>query len=448
MSLSLTIIALGLLIFSSHLFNELFSRTKIPNVLLLLLIGILVGPVGGIITSDFFGELGNVFTTITLIVILFESGSGLNIKTIKKSIGSASLLTILNFVTTILATFVIAKYVLSLDNLSAVFIGAIVGGTSSAVVIPMVKQLKMGEKSTSILVLESALSDVLCLVVGLALLDGLAIGEVTVSMVFSKMWKSFLFAILIGLLGGFLWSLVINSMRTIKNSMFTTLAFVFVLYGIVELLSLNGGIAVLSFGILLGNIDSMDRSSKFKRVLKIVACGFNNNEKDFFSEIVFIMQTYFFVYVGISLQFGSLKVYLVGLLIVVLVLLLRTPVIRLLTGKSVSGPEKSIMSVMSPKGLVPAVLASIPLQRGYANGEIILDLGYSIVLFSIIISSIFVILLSINPNIFGDFQKKIMKPKNSDTGEALQAEKTLSEKTVSNSEQAAATDGNDLNTSH
>ena len=80
MNILTIIIALGLLIFFSHLFNELFNKTKIPNVLLLLLIGILVGPIGGVITKDFFGEIGRVFTIITLIVILFESGAGLKIR--------------------------------------------------------------------------------------------------------------------------------------------------------------------------------------------------------------------------------------------------------------------------------------------------------------------------------------------------------------------------------
>ena len=74
MNIYTIVISLGLLIFFSHAFNELFDRTKIPNVLLLLLIGIIVGPIGGIVSKDFFGQLGNVFTTITLIVILFESG--------------------------------------------------------------------------------------------------------------------------------------------------------------------------------------------------------------------------------------------------------------------------------------------------------------------------------------------------------------------------------------
>ena len=289
MNLYITVIALGLLIFSSHAFNELFNKTKIPNVLLLLLIGILVGPVSGFISKDFFGELGNVFTTITLIVILFESGSSLKFKELKTAIGSATLLTIINFVVTVALTTGIAILFLKLDMLSALFIGAIVGGTSSAVVIPMVRQLKMGNKSTSVLILESALSDVLCLVVGLALLDGIAIGEVSTSKVFSKMWKAFLFALLMGVASGVIWSFLIRLIRSIKNSMFTSLAFVFIIYGIVELLGLNGGIAVLSFGIILGNIEALNNGKAIRKVLKYDVSGFNSNEKDFFSEVVFIM---------------------------------------------------------------------------------------------------------------------------------------------------------------
>jgi NhaP-type Na+/H+ or K+/H+ antiporter len=261
----------------------------------------------------------------------------------------------------------------------------------------MVKQLKMGEKSTSVLILESALSDVLCLVVGLALLDGITEGVVSVGMVLSKMWKAFVFAIVLGLLSAFVWSALIRRIRSIKNSMFTTLAFVFVLYGLVELMGLNGGIAILSFGILLGNIELFESTPKFKKIFKFDNSGFNVNEKEFFAEIVFIMQTYFFVFVGISLQFGSPAIYATGFLIVLLIFL---------SGKNISKPERAIMSVMTPKGLVPAVLASLPLQRGLANGEIILDLGYSIVLFSIIICSALVIVLSLNPKIIDNIRFK------------------------------------------
>lgn len=387
------IIALGLLIFFSHLFNELFDRTKIPNVLLLLLIGIIIGPVSGIITQDFFGSLGQVFTTITLIIILFESGASLKIGIIKKTLASSLLLTVLNFIITVTIAVAVVSALTPLNIVEASFVGAIIGGTSSAVVIPMVRQLKLSDKGSSLLILESALSDVLCLVVGLALLDGISEGIVSIGKILSNMWKDFLFALLIGLAAGVIWSFFIRSMRSLKNSMFTTLAFTFVLYGIVESLSFNGGISILAFGIVLGNIDGLSDRPLFRKLELKPVSGVNENERNFFSEIVFVMQTYFFVYVGISLQFGSLKIYAIGLMLILLIMASRPFVIKLFTRKDYSASEVAIMSVMTPKGLVPAILASIPLQMGLSGGEVIMDLGYSVVLFSIILCSALVIFI-------------------------------------------------------
>ena len=338
---------------------------------------------------------------------MFESGANLRFSEISRSIGVASLITIINFIITVIITAFLANLLTKLDWINSIFVGAIIGGTSSAVVIPMVKQLKMSEKSSAILFLESALSDVLCLIVGLAVLEGIKAGALDVGMVFSKMWKAFLFAALLGVAGGLTWSLIIKLVRSIKNSMFTTLAFVFILYGVVEMLGFNGGIAALTFGIILGNSDVINTNKIFRKIFTFNTSGFNEHEKNFFAEIVFIMQTYFFVYVGISLQFGSVYIYGVGLLIVVLIILSRPLSIRLLTKKDTSAAEVGIMSVMTPKGLVPAVLASLPLQQGLINGDIIMDLGYSIVLFSIVICSVLVIILSKDPLVF----KKMVKRK-------------------------------------
>ncbi len=409
MNILTTIIALGVLIFFSHAFKELFVKTKIPNVLLLLLIGIIVGPISGLVTMEYFGEIGKVFTSITLIVILFESGVHLKLNEIKKSIGAASILTVVNFALTLVVVATVTKWLMGFDTLSAAFIGAIVGGTSSAVVIPIVRQLKMGEKSTSVLILESAISDVLCLVVGLALIDGMAQGEVEVATVFSKMWKAFLFAILLGLGGGFIWSGLIKLIRSIENSMITTLAFVFILYGVVELLKFNGGLAVLSFGIVLGNNELINSNKFYKKVFNFETSGFNETEQNFFSEIVFVMQTFFFVYIGIALKFSSISVYLIAFLVVLLIILFRTGTIWLFSRKGVTKGERNIMSVLTPKGLVTAVLASVPFQSGIATGENIQNLGYAIVLFSIVICSLLVVILSINPNFFGEVIDKSKK---------------------------------------
>ncbi len=387
----------------SHLFNALFEKTKVPNVLLLLLIGMIVGPIGGWIDPSFFGSFGNVFTTVTLIVILFESGINLKFAEIKSAIGSAVLLTIINFISTVVIATLILNVFTELNMISSIFVGCIIGGTSSAVVIPMVKQLKMNNKSQTVLFLESAVSDVLCLVVGLAVLEGMKLGAIDIGGVFSKMWKAFLFAALIGFAAGFIWSFVLGMVRSIQNSMFTTLAFVFVLYGFVELLKLNGGIAVLTFGILIGNNAFLNNSKNLKKIFALGTSSFNDNEKTFFGEIVFILQTYFFVYIGIAIQFGNVLYLVLGFVIVAAIILVRPFGIKLVTRKNTTTKDVAIMSVMTPKGLVTAVLASLPLQLGLSGAETISSIGYAIVLFSIVICSALVIILSKDPFIFVKF---------------------------------------------
>jgi len=418
--ITIIVMFLGGLIFFSHLLNKLFSKTKIPNVLILITIGIIVGFF--IDSKIFFGEVGRVFTTITLIIILFESGVGLKLQELKSSIVSATLVTIINFVFSAGIVVGITMWLADFDFLTALFLGSILGGTSSAVVIPMVRQLNMGQKAGTVLLLESAFTDVLCLVVGLAVLESMKAGNLEATAIFTNMAKSFLMAILLGLFGGFVWSLLLNWIRGIKNSMFTTLALVFIIYGGAELLGLNGGIAALSFGIVLGNSEYFDKMKLWKRIFKVETAKLNDNEKNFFSEIVFVLQTYFFVYIGIVIEFGTPMIYLISVMIVCLVILARIPTIRLMVRKDCTPDDKLLMSIMMPKGLVPAILASIPLQEGLPHGQEIAEIGYAVVLTSIIMCSLLIIILGKKKNPKGTKDNAtilpIEKPQENDNTEA------------------------------
>ena len=299
---------------------------------------------------------------------------------------------------------------MGLSWVSSVFFAAIVGGTSSAVVIPTVRQLRMGEKSETILVLVSALSDVLCLVVGLAAFEGMKAGAIEFIDILNSMWKAFLFAALIGIASGFLWSILLNLIRSIKNSMFTSLAFVFIIYGIVEMLGFNGGIAALCFGIIIGNIGGYKAKGWVNKIFHFTTVPFTPHEKDFFAEIVFILQTYFFVYVGLSIKFSNPVIYLLAILFVALILLIRPLSIKLFARKGISVRDFTLMSIMSPKGLVPAVLASLPFQYGLLKGKEIMDLGYAMVLVSIIVCSILIIIGSKDPLFFNKVYKDRIVP--------------------------------------
>ena len=100
----MTYIFLGLLIFCAHLFNAWFSRGRVPDVLLLMIIGILVGPVAGWVSPDDLATVGPVLASLTLLFILFDSGIDMRIDTIRQYWSGVVQVTFLSFLTAMATT--------------------------------------------------------------------------------------------------------------------------------------------------------------------------------------------------------------------------------------------------------------------------------------------------------------------------------------------------------
>ncbi len=402
MNIALIVVLAGILIFLAHAFAQIFSRTKIPDVLWLIIIGLCFGPLFGIVTPAHFGAVGPVFVTVTLVVILFESGIGLSLDSLVKAWRGTLALSTLGFIATMIVVGLATFLLTDLGLVSAFMLGAIVGGTSSAVVIPLLRQLKMQSQSSTILLLESALTDVLCIVVALAFLEALKLGGVNVGFTIGRLISSFVLAALWGIVGAFLWSILLKKVRTLQNAIFTTPAFVFVIFGVAELLGYSGYIAALAFGIAIGNIELFSLPLKKVKLLSLPLkkgyiplepVAFSETEKMFFSEIVFLLKTFFFVYIGISMQLTNPWWISVGLILTVLIFILRIPIVGFSVSKSTAIEDASLMAVIVPKGLAAAVLASLPLQQGIVGGELIQNVAFAVILFSIVLTSTLVFLL-------------------------------------------------------
>lgn len=396
MEIAVTILGIGLLVFLGHMFTAFFGKTKIPDVLLLLLIGLCLGPLLGTISPDQLGVVGPIFATITLIVILFQGGIDLKLNVLRQALKCGSLLTVVNFVVTLIVTAVAIIWLTDITPGMALMLGAIVGGTSSAVVIPLVSRLKITDSSKIVLMLESALSDVLCIVVAITFLESQKLGEINYALIGGKILGSFLLAAILGAIGALGWSVFLNQIREIQNSMFTTPAFVFILYGIVEMLGYSGAIAALAFGITIGNIEYL-RVPMLWRYMKIYPIALNQTEKSFFSELVFLLKTFFFIYIGISIQLTNPEWILIGLLLTVIIFVIRIPSVMLSVSKATPVQDAAMMAVMVPKGLAAAVLASMPLQLGLPGGDMVQGVTYSIIVFSIVLNSILIFLLERTP---------------------------------------------------
>jgi len=390
--MSATILFIGLAVFLAHFLALQFRHTNVPDVLVLVLIGIVIGPVLGFVQPEDFGKIGSVIATIALVVILFESGTSLDLATLGRTAGTTGLLTLSCFVVSAAVVAGMAMAIFDFGWVPALLLGATLGGTASAVVIPMVSQLKVSPKPATVLVMESALTDVLCIVVVFALLQVASEGEVHAGQILGSVLAAMVFAAVIGVVGGAGWLLVLDRVRDFPNTISSTLAWVFIVYGVTEYLGFSGAIAALAMGVALSNHARLGLDRLARRGIRVEPL--NEQDLGFFQEAVFLLKTYFFVYLGISVRFGDTQVALVALAMVGAIFVLRLPLTRIVFRAPEYGlRDTAIVSMMAPKGLAAAVLATLPLKAGIEGGEMIRDLAYMVVLISIALTALLVIVL-------------------------------------------------------
>jgi cell volume regulation protein A len=383
----------GIIVFLAHFFTGVFSRTKIPDVLFMIAIGIFLGPVLALVSPTQFGLVGPVFATITLIIILFECGTTLKLSILRSAIGGALGLTLLTFAVTTIIVSALTFWLTDLGLLPSFILGALFGTTAEAIVIPLSRQLKMQEESQTILSIEATVTSVFSIILALALIEASKGGGIQVLSVTRNILSSFVVSIFLGIISALAWAIVLHRIHAAKNTMLTTLAFVFVIFGVVEILGFNGAMAALAFGVTIGNIQPI-YSLFFKGQNSAKYSGLTETEKVLFGEIAFLMRTFFFVYLGISLELISTSLMTLAIVMMIVTFVIRMVTAKLTISASIPVKDASLMAVMVPRGLTTMVLASLPLQQGIAGGELIKNLAYGMVLVSIIMSSIFVLLLA------------------------------------------------------
>jgi len=394
MPIAAAIAFVGALIFLAHFLTAIFNHTRVPDVLGLILIGLVVGPFTHLVNQTTFGKVGPVFTTVTLVLLLFEGGADLGIETLQVSLKDTLAVTLLSFALTVVAVAAVMWWGARLDTVSSLMAGAIIGGTSPAVIIPLSTQLSVGERARTILFLESAIGDVLSIVIALALIQTREFGNVSVGAVGGRILFSFFIAIAVGVSSALVWSALLERVRTMQHTLFTTAAFLLVVYGGVEALGASGAMAALAFGFTMGNTHLFKWLKHYTLVEPI---GMNYPEKTFLSEVVFLLKTFFFVYIGLSIELRNRWWMSLGLLAVGLIFVFRPIAAKLALNRAIPRKDATRIAVLAPKGLAAAVLASIPSQRGLLGGELIQNVVYAIILFSIVLTALLVFLQDRTP---------------------------------------------------
>jgi potassium/hydrogen antiporter len=365
-----------------------FQRTNIPDVIWLILAGILLGPVFDFVTREQLRSIAPYFAALTLVVVLFEGGSALRLGELSRAAPRSSALALLSFGFAVLALSVFSMGARELGLLPeswswmhGFMLGTILGGSSSIIIMPAMAQARLAPKIANLVNLESALTDAFCVVGTVALMDillGSSSGNPLVSLL-----RSFGIGLAVGGAAGLVWLFFLRFLRSAEHAYPVTLSALLILYVVIDNLGGSAALGILTVAVLLGNAASL---SKVLGLSEVVELG--SSVRGFHRQMAFIVKSFFFVFIGAMLG-PPWSPLLFGLLLGSVLLAARLPAVRLATlGGGFDPAERQMVMVSLPRGMAAGVLATLPASKGVVGTETLPVTVFATVLTTILIFAV------------------------------------------------------------
>lgn len=355
-----------------------FQRTGIPDVLALIGLGVVLGPILHIVEPENLREAAPYLGAFALMMILFEGGLDLNVKKVVSQSGRALVLLFFSFVLSLVSITYLASVVIGLDFVPSLMLGGILACTSGPIIIPIVHKLSINQDVKTVVSLESAMSDALSVVVVVTLLNLGESGTIEAASVGGDLLKSFLIAFVVAFVLGMVWLGLLSALKDHPFAYIITLAMLLLIQGGIEHIGGSGAMAILLFGMVLGNGSSISTllGSRIKtRLERLFESGWlelDEGIKHLHAELTFFVRTFFFVYLGVLFDVGEADgiFWMLSAALIVAMVMTRFISVSILRTLFTLEPEDSrILWTMLPRGLASAVLASMPVAAGIAGTE-------------------------------------------------------------------------------
>ncbi len=374
------LLAAGVVIFLGVMGEAFFKRTGIPDVAFLMILGVVLGPVLGIVQPAAVAQIVPYFAAVALIIIMFDGGLNLDLKSIARTAHFSIFLAILGFVVSVAIVAALAYYWAGWWLMDSVLLGTIVGGSSSVIVFGLVRNVRVSEGARSMMSFESAITDILATIIAFIMFEAILTGEFSLAVLSETIGTAMMVGLVLGLGVGIPWMYVTTKFANAQHSYMLTLGILFVLFFMANMFGESGALTALVFGLMLGNKDRFSKVFRF-RVRRIEASDPTHNQ------LTFLVRSFFFVFVGLLASFGQIEYILLGVVATVLIYVARVGMVRAVLTKRFSKLDKKVTQVMMPRGLAAAVLATLPLTMGLPNAEAYPQIVFFIILSSVIITT-------------------------------------------------------------
>jgi Kef-type K+ transport system membrane component KefB len=309
------IIGLCLLIVVSYLFNLISKYLRIPSVLLLLATGVLCKWLSALYGMNLPvpTPLISVFGTVGLILIVLEGTLDITFAGERAGLlGKALLVSIFLIALSSFGLAWLIRYFSACSFHSALLYGIALSLVSSAIVIPTVQNL--GKKTKEFMLYESTITDILGILFFNVILN--SNDGTTMYDYLNTGWELLLMFIL-SIIFSILLAWFMGKIKT-KVRFYLVLALIILLYETGELFHVSSLLLIMCFGLVLNNMDLMDKfllksSALFIKRIQPGILSLNKGVyasidgfKPLVDETAFVIRTFFFFLFGYSIQLSGI----------------------------------------------------------------------------------------------------------------------------------------------
>jgi cell volume regulation protein A len=382
------LLACGVILGAGTAAGLLARRLGIPDVVVYLLVGIVLGPeVGHAIDIRADSALNQIILIFGACYILFDGGASLRLAVLKQVWITIVVIATVGVVITGAITAVAAYWILGIPLIVAALLGAAIASTDPATLVPVFRQVRIRERVAQTVMSESALNDATGAILTFAVLAVATGAEFSIGASLFDLGKQALVGLVVGGVLGYLAALCIAHERLaflVEYAPLVTLMAVIGAYLGADGLQASGFMAVFTFGVVLGNKDAFGFAMEPREQERL---------EEFIATTALIMRMFIFILLGAQVDFALMSRYLVGGAIVVAIFML---VARPITVFLCAAPDRRarwtfgemlFMCWTRETGVIPAALAGLLVGMKAPGAEVVASVTFIAVLMTILIQA-------------------------------------------------------------
>jgi len=362
---------IGVIIIFGVLISRLSEKYKFPHILVLIFLGIILGPILKIFNPTEFQWAVQAIVTFALVIVLFDAGYEIKIGRLKRELIPSLRLTIPAMAFSIIVAVILAIFLFDFSWNDALLLGAIVASTDITIIAPLLKVFEIKPALKDVLNLEATINSVFAIILATVITGLVVVGQETLYAATQTFLYQVFVGIGLGVVFGYMLVFVLKRLKVEQRPEILSIGIILLIYALSQFVGASGIFAVFVAGIIFGNAPE----TKISKVIE-----------SFQSSIAFLIVVFVYVILGAMLHLDILlSAGIAGVTFAILIALSRAPAAW--TFKFNWLTENKFLFLVGPRGMTCVVLALFFLDK-FAKPDVMLGLVFMTVLLSVILASV------------------------------------------------------------